>query len=192
MGFRPVGAEYVRVDMAERLIKQAHDARKQGTVFAIDVALATSLGLSTEVHEALLQVAGFDKTDAVPAAVKAATKGDEKPEEKATAKETPAADDTPPVVETTEVKSEETTAVPTSTEITVDVVAEPIPAIHWQWKGMGKRQAKRASGQHKKSSGKQSHGKGQSQGGAKKPEPVLATASGAFAELAALRESMKK
>ena len=33
MGFRKVGNEYVRVDMAERLIKQAHEARSQGEVF---------------------------------------------------------------------------------------------------------------------------------------------------------------
>ena len=33
MGFRKVGQEYVRVDMAERLIKQAHEAPVGGRYF---------------------------------------------------------------------------------------------------------------------------------------------------------------
>ncbi|VAW05267.1 hypothetical protein MNBD_ALPHA04-1936, partial [hydrothermal vent metagenome] len=67
-GFRKAGQEYVRVDMAERLIKQAHEARAAGPVFTVDRALATSLGLSAETHAALLEMAGFAKTEETPSA----------------------------------------------------------------------------------------------------------------------------
>ena len=66
--------------------------------------------------------------------------------------------------------------------------AEPVEVIqHWRWKGMA----------HKKKRGpSKPHGRRQkpNKGGAgkRKAEPVLATAGGAFAELAALRDSMKK
>ena len=33
LGFRKIGGEYIRVDMAERLVKQAHEARQAGTSF---------------------------------------------------------------------------------------------------------------------------------------------------------------
>jgi len=151
LGFRNVKNEYVRVDMAERLIKQAHEARQQGDVFAVDPALATSLGLSTETHEALLDMAGFVKTEQAP--VPAEAKGS------------------------------------TDSSKNGDIVApkEP-PAIHWIWKGMGKNQARGKRGHNRKKADQKNLTAAKS----RKPEPVLATGSGAFAELAALKESMKK
>ena len=92
-GFRRCGAGWLRIDMAERLARQAHAARLQAAAlpaapiaavaadhdhehhdegadangaplaavsgFAIDAALATSLGLDGEARRALLQSVGF-------------------------------------------------------------------------------------------------------------------------------------
>ena len=92
-GYRRVGREYLRIDLAERLVKAAHEARQaggggekqgrpdgkrpggrgQGAEFRLDPALATSLGLGAEAHEALLRDAGFRKRSArVPVALPAA------------------------------------------------------------------------------------------------------------------------
>ncbi len=181
-GFRRIGDEYVRVDMAERLIKQAHEARVVGPVFAVDAALATSLGLSADTHVALLKMAGFAKTDDVPpapvATVEAAETQAPQTEQAEQAEQTEPAPDAP------------------KTEIAEEVTPEAAPALqYWRWKGMGK-----ANGKNRRSySGKKSRGDGPNKNGPgkgkpkdRKPEPVLAKAGGAFAELAALKESMKK
>lgn len=177
LGFRKIGAEYVRVDMAERLVKQAHEARQAGPVFAIDAALATSLGLSQEVHEALLDMAGFVKTD-------------EKPQAAEPEKTDPAdAATNQPMVPAT---STETVADDGSdaSQKSDDATPPETPSIHWRWKGMGKAR----SGKQQKSNNKKPHGKRSPKSGfqPRKSEPVLATAGGAFAELAALKEAMKK
>ncbi len=58
-GYRRVGNEYVRIDLAERVIKKAHEARGQALEFGMDMAFATSLGLSDAGLEALMRDAGF-------------------------------------------------------------------------------------------------------------------------------------
>lgn len=62
-GYRRVGSEYLRVDLAERLIKQAHEKRGEGREFAIDLSYATSLGLSEAGLIALMADAGFRRID---------------------------------------------------------------------------------------------------------------------------------
>ncbi len=180
LGFRKIGGEYVRVDMAERLVKQAHEARQAGSVFAIDPALATSLGLSTSVHDALLDMAGFEKTDDEPQNAEL-----KKAEDTATA--TP--DSTKPEM-SGEPSSDDASSASDPSE-TSDQLAEPKPpSVYWRWKGMGKAR----SGKPNKNQGKKPRGKrpGKPAPGSRKAEPVLATAGGAFAELAALKEAMKK
>jgi hypothetical protein len=44
-GYRRIGDEYVRIDLAERVIKKAHEARGQGNLVSMDMAFATSLGI---------------------------------------------------------------------------------------------------------------------------------------------------
>ena len=69
-GYRPAGEQYVRVDVAEKLVKAAHEARaasakdkakdkKRPKTFHLDPALAVSTGLTPESWQRLLGAAGF-------------------------------------------------------------------------------------------------------------------------------------
>lgn len=63
-GFRPFGAQAVRIDLAERLACAAHDARNRGNKggrapFTPDPALATSMGLTADTLARLMAQIGF-------------------------------------------------------------------------------------------------------------------------------------
>ncbi|MDT0506502.1 helicase-related protein [Novosphingobium sp. MMS21-SN21R] len=60
-GYRRVGTQNLRVDLAEKLLHAAHAARlaAKGRRFIIDPALARSMGLSTASFTALLRAAAF-------------------------------------------------------------------------------------------------------------------------------------
>jgi ATP-dependent RNA helicase SUPV3L1/SUV3 len=63
-GYRPLGAQAVRVDLVERIARAAHDARAQENKggrkpFAPDPALATSMGLTPETLARLMAQLGF-------------------------------------------------------------------------------------------------------------------------------------
>ncbi|MDB5681379.1 MAG: helicase [Sphingomonas bacterium] len=63
-GFRPLGQQAVRVDLIERIARAAHDARlkqsKTGRApFALDPALATSIGLQPDTLARLMAQLGF-------------------------------------------------------------------------------------------------------------------------------------
>lgn len=58
-GFRPFGTQAVRVDLAERVARAAHDARKGRTPFTPDPALATSMGLTPDTLARLMAQIGF-------------------------------------------------------------------------------------------------------------------------------------
>ncbi|WP_370179010.1 helicase-related protein [Alteriqipengyuania sp.] len=66
-GYRPAGEQLVRVDIAEKLFKQAHEARAKagggkkgrGAHFVLDTALAVSTGLTLDSIKRLLGAAGF-------------------------------------------------------------------------------------------------------------------------------------
>ncbi len=62
-GYRRIGSEYVRIDLAERVIKKAHEARGDKLEFAMDMAFATSLGLGEESLNALMRDAGFRRAE---------------------------------------------------------------------------------------------------------------------------------
>ncbi|PXW78018.1 ATP-dependent RNA helicase SUPV3L1/SUV3 [Blastomonas natatoria] len=68
--YRMLGNQALRVDMAEKLIRAAHDGRGDAPSFAIDPALAISMGLSAANAERLMRAAGFrregGKSDADP------------------------------------------------------------------------------------------------------------------------------
>lgn len=57
--YRMLGDQALRVDMAEKLIRAAHDAKGNAASFAIDPALAISMGLSAANAERLMRAAGF-------------------------------------------------------------------------------------------------------------------------------------
>jgi len=58
-GFRPLGAQAVRVDLVERIARAAHDARAGRKPFAPDPALATSIGMTAETLARLMAQLGF-------------------------------------------------------------------------------------------------------------------------------------
>jgi ATP-dependent RNA helicase SUPV3L1/SUV3 len=63
-GYRRIGDEYLRIDLAERIIKKAHEARGVALQFGMDMAFATSLGVSETGLAALMRDAGFRKVNA--------------------------------------------------------------------------------------------------------------------------------
>ncbi|MBD60025.1 MAG: helicase [Citromicrobium sp.] len=68
-GYRPAGEQLVRVDIAEKLFKQAHEARGKkgrGAPFVLDPALAVSTGLTPDSIKRLLGAAGFRMLDGKP------------------------------------------------------------------------------------------------------------------------------
>ncbi|MFA9201585.1 MAG: hypothetical protein ACEQR8_10465, partial [Cypionkella sp.] len=60
-GYRPAGSQAVRVDIGDKLVRAAHEARAKagGRHFALDPALAVSTGLRAESWARLLGAAGF-------------------------------------------------------------------------------------------------------------------------------------
>ena len=60
-GYRRAGNQAIRIDMAEKLFRAAHDgrARAKRREFSVDVSLATSMGLTPDSFERLMRDAGF-------------------------------------------------------------------------------------------------------------------------------------
>lgn len=68
-GYRQLGRQAVRLDVADKLIRLAHDRREASRKkrdFALDPALAISTGLTTESYARLLRLAGFTARVAIP------------------------------------------------------------------------------------------------------------------------------
>jgi ATP-dependent RNA helicase SUPV3L1/SUV3 len=59
LGFRAAGPQMVRVDMAERIARRAHEAKAAGEGPLIDPALVTSLGLQPQAVGKLMRDLGF-------------------------------------------------------------------------------------------------------------------------------------
>jgi ATP-dependent RNA helicase SUPV3L1/SUV3 len=64
LGFRVAGPQMIRVDIAERIAAQAHEARADGNSEAIDAGLVTSLGLKPEALAGLMREIGFRPDEA--------------------------------------------------------------------------------------------------------------------------------
>jgi ATP-dependent RNA helicase SUPV3L1/SUV3 len=58
-GFRPLGAQAVRVDLVERIARGAFEARAGRKPFTVDPALATSMGLEPATIARLMAELGF-------------------------------------------------------------------------------------------------------------------------------------
>ena len=65
VGYRHAGSQAIRVDLAEKIFRAAHEAREKGQKgdrrrrFPLDLALATSIGLAPDNIVRLLGQAGF-------------------------------------------------------------------------------------------------------------------------------------
>lgn len=74
VGYRHAGAQAIRVDLAEKILRAAHEARDQGQKgdrrrrFWLDLALPTSIGLTPDSIVRLLGQAGFRVQHARPLA----------------------------------------------------------------------------------------------------------------------------
>jgi ATP-dependent RNA helicase SUPV3L1/SUV3 len=60
-GYRRIGKQWVRLDIAEKLLREAHGLRVAAgkKFFALDPARAVSMGLTTASYANLLRLAGF-------------------------------------------------------------------------------------------------------------------------------------
>ena len=130
-GYRRIGDEYVRIDLAERVIKKAHEARGQANLFGMDMAFATSLGISDAGLKALMRDAGFRSADA--------------PVDTADQAEIPAEVAVAEPVEVGAVEAEPVAGAPITDVQRAEppVVVEPAtlqPVIltHWRWIGLPK------------------------------------------------------
>ncbi len=69
-GYRPIGAQAVRIDLVERIARAAHDARQGRAPFTPDPALATSMGVEADTLARLMAELGFQRVkgdaDAAP------------------------------------------------------------------------------------------------------------------------------
>ena len=63
LGFRPLGPQMLRVDMAERLARHAHGVRTGGEGTFVDEPLVTSLGLEPAALGKLMRDLGFRQAD---------------------------------------------------------------------------------------------------------------------------------
>jgi ATP-dependent RNA helicase SUPV3L1/SUV3 len=86
LGFRALGPQMLRVDMAERLARHAHEARGAEGRPVVDQALATSLGLQPQAVAKLMRDLGFRAADETGAWV---WRGPNRPRRRAGAGEPP-------------------------------------------------------------------------------------------------------
>jgi ATP-dependent RNA helicase SUPV3L1/SUV3 len=63
LGYRAIGPQMLRVDLAERLARHAHEARAGKRETVVDEALATSLGLEAQSVAKLMREIGFRPTE---------------------------------------------------------------------------------------------------------------------------------
>jgi ATP-dependent RNA helicase SUPV3L1/SUV3 len=143
-GYRRIGDEYLRIDLAERVIKKAHEARGQAVLFGMDMTFVTSLGVSEAGLNALMRDAGFRHSEAPPAV-------DDIPTEQAEAMQ---------VAQEPEITNEEGAIAPLDVLIAEvgegDVSATHAPPLsYWRWAGMRQNKPPRpAAGENRAPRGK--------------------------------------
>ena len=190
-GYRRIGDEYVRIDLAERVIKKAHEARGQGNLFGMDMAFATSLGISESGLKALMRASGFRPAEQAPEPEQQ-TEADVVAQTVSDAAELVAAESAPaPEAEVGEVT--ETAEVEASApDAAAPPAAEPQAIIltHWRWVGLPKPRPPEQRQPRAKPQRKASPATGKSQ---TKPEraPVVAQQSAQPSSLALQLAALK-
>jgi ATP-dependent RNA helicase SUPV3L1/SUV3 len=187
-GYRQIGDEYVRIDLAERVIKKAHEARGDAPKFAMDMAFATSLGLSENGLLALMRDAGFKRLQ----------RGSEAPsqEVETEADGVTSQDDGVSLTETppeAAVLLVEPSATSPSDETPVAAPApQPANLTYWQWIGLRKAASQANHRQSRPVKNQKSGGKKPPNARKVGPSPKIETAapSALALQLAALKEKM--
>lgn len=191
-GYRRIGDEYVRIDLAERVIKKAHEARGQSNSFGMDMAFATSLGLSDSGLKALMRDAGFRSADAPVAK----PDGEDNYSVGTELAAMMAASDEPADIVLPETFSEnisETEAEQPSVEIcatTLDPVKQPVALTYWRWTGLPKPRPPEQRQQRARTDGQKLQGRPRAQGKPDRapPKPKETSQPSALAlQLAALK-----
>lgn len=143
-GYRKIGDEYVRIDLAERVIKKAHEARGEALEFGMDMAFATSLGLSEEGLQSLMRDAGFRRIESISAPAAESTEQGESAEVAETEPQPVEEAVVEPIAEeaavTEPVAAEpvaESEAVP-ETATPVTATEQPVKLTYWRWIGIRK------------------------------------------------------
>jgi len=150
-GYRKIGDEYVRIDLAERVIKKAHEARGQSNSLSMDMAFATSLGISDDGLKALMRDAGFRPAEAKPKADDVAVDADVVVDDAILSSETtvpdaPIADESTELGTTAEVvealesaeAAESSPAESSGEAVASATTAQPSNLSHWRWVGLPK------------------------------------------------------
>jgi ATP-dependent RNA helicase SUPV3L1/SUV3 len=122
-GYRKIGEEYLRIDLAERVIKKAHETRRQTLYFGMDMVFATSLGMSVDGLNVLMRDAGFRSAQAPDAPVTSALTNIESSPE---VSEQHVIDNAPDTVLAVTPEAMAETAPETAPEIEAAPVVEPI------------------------------------------------------------------
>jgi ATP-dependent RNA helicase SUPV3L1/SUV3 len=151
-GYRKFANEYLRIDLTERVIKKAHEARGQALIFGMDMAFVTSLGVSEEGLNALMHGAGFLPTDAPPA-IAADINADE---ETSTETDAPMHDEI--LIDNQENSGNNIITEPASALLLSGGETEPsavqMPILtYWRWAGMRKAKPQDYAKHHDRKSG---------------------------------------
>lgn len=143
-GYRKIGNEYVRIDLAERVIKKAHEARGEALEFGMDMAFATSLGLSEEGLQSLMRDAGFRRIESISVPAAESTEQGESAEVAETEPQPVEEAVVEPIAEEAAV-TEPVAAEPVAESEAVPETATPVPATeqpvkltYWRWIGIRK------------------------------------------------------
>ena len=198
-GYRKIGDEYLRIDLAERVIKKAHEARGQETIFGMDMTFVTSLGVSEEGLNALMRDAGFRKAEA-PAKAQDAEENEGDGNSGEVANADIAAQPVAPAVEGAPASDGEATAKakddstpPQNAEVKAQAADTPqIILSYWRWAGMRKNKPQHNVADKRPARGKSgAPHKGKSKGARKEagmPKSEPAPMSSLALQLAALKE----
>jgi ATP-dependent RNA helicase SUPV3L1/SUV3 len=195
-GYRKVGNEYVRIDLAERLIKKAHEARGQGLEFGMDVAFATSLGLSDEGLEALMRDAGFRRIEALSEVISPQNgEGNQVQDGDGAQPDSIESEGGAPM--TVPLHQPEAGSPPSMGEelANTSTALEPAPQTltltYWRWIGLRKPKPPMQHGKPRPAKGQKANGKKSQHSAKVAPAPKAEAAPSALAlQLAALKEKM--
>jgi ATP-dependent RNA helicase SUPV3L1/SUV3 len=199
-GYRKIGNEYVRIDLAERVIKKAHEARGEALVFGMDMAFATSLGLSEDGLEALMRDAGFRRAEAKLEGASEETTASETSDvlhsRAPQATEAQAGSDKgdgDQVNSSSEAVVEEA-SVPDAVEATAEATpaVQPANLTHWRWVGLRKAKPQGQNRSDRAKAKGKPKGERRPQSSTPKPPPRSepAAPSALALQLAALKEKM--